>query len=1129
VVKADQVVLGVDSGGTCSPPLGKDGPTFRSVVVEAGGRVAGIQVTDSLSLHGGLARRVQSNTIRATDAELEQFSAHSMTLDNTVARNGLVVDSDGDGVSLMGGASLDYVTVADHAANGVVVHGDATVTNAVIARNGGAGLVAGRRARLDSIAFAANAQGNYLSDEPPLPNEAKGPPAEAGQDLLHLLPNDMVGLEPPLAKYGVTRAFLLEDVPFIADYEVNGRGIVFSYEPQVARANDFDAMGRPRAHPSTLGGLDAAGLSATPPHRIVVGPGDSIQDAVDRAKPSQEIGILPGVYRESVYVDGDVVLMGVRKEGNDFVPLLRADDDLPIIDPSTTSTPHHGLFLKNPSHRSLIQGLSVRNAVTGIVVMGEGDGPLPSPTLRHLHLSGNVKGLDTDTAYGRLISSLLENNQIGVAHRAVTNWDIIENEFEGNGVDMAYSFAVLGGGNSIVRGNKFGGSVRVDVLRGRHGNQLEFIGNTFAVGPPIIGYGDGDTAVVIDGVETLPTDPPTPADTPSEHVWPASGAIDTHQDQVYAVAADFGGLGVFNKHGQSIRFAATGDDPRGVYVLRDGTALVANFGAGTLSFVAPDNTVTTIEVGVEPFGVVADEAERFAYVSISGDDALVQVDVATKTVRKRRVGIAVKPRGLAIYGEGNGKSLWVTHFNPGRRHGTPGTLAEHRAWVTVLALPQLDNPRRIELPAVSSPHFPDALPTLMQSVVIRGDRAYLPSFGATPEMPSRTKHGGRELVQFETTIQALWSVVDVSTESPLAEQSANLSAPGAPLNGPYGVTFDDRGRAYVALFGNDSILQLALTEQGPVPIRPHRAAVDLIMPPGSNPRGVAILGDRIYAVNFAAGTLATIDRHRQQMIMQAPLGPPGRDKLSEAARRGKQAFHTTFSVDSSANFWLACGSCHPDGRTDGVTWAFPNGPRSTPALASALDTLPLHFDADRDEVGDFEHTVRSLQGGFGLVDGPIPGAMEAPISGRGAWADIEAYLREGVDSPRAPSSESDVSAGHQVFTDRGCQTCHGGPWHTSSAMPETPTISGRQVQDTLHDVGTKTTRDLLGDGGFDPPSLAGLAQTAPYLHDGSAHTLHDVLSQQTHMNAGGAASPMTATEQAALTGYLLSLGAPESP
>jgi cytochrome c peroxidase len=91
-----------------------------------------------------------------------------------------------------------------------------------------------------------------------------------------------------------------------------------------------------------------------------------------------------------------------------------------------------------------------------------------------------------------------------------------------------------------------------------------------------------------------------------------------------------------------------------------------------------------------------------------------------------------------------------------------------------------------------------------------------------------------------------------------------------------------------------------------------------------------------------------------------------------------------------------------------------------------------------------------------------------------------------------------VTRGRQVFLEAGCQSCHGGEHLTNSSLSEPLLTNGLEVLSTLRDVGTFNPKDALGQNGFDVPSLLGLHSSAPYLHDGSAEHLVDVLENPKH-------------------------------
>jgi cytochrome c peroxidase len=93
-------------------------------------------------------------------------------------------------------------------------------------------------------------------------------------------------------------------------------------------------------------------------------------------------------------------------------------------------------------------------------------------------------------------------------------------------------------------------------------------------------------------------------------------------------------------------------------------------------------------------------------------------------------------------------------------------------------------------------------------------------------------------------------------------------------------------------------------------------------------------------------------------------------------------------------------------------------------------------------------------------------------------------------------------------------------------------LSGKTAPVLLHDVGTCATApyadrpSLAYDGSpraacaFDTPGLLGVHDSAPYLHDGSAATLGDVVD---HFVAYLKATPPSAADRADLIAYLRSL------
>src|SRR6516164_4091232 len=225
--------------------------------------------------------------------------------------------------------------------------------------------------------------------------------------------------------------------------------------------------------------------------------------------------------------------------------------------------------------------------------------------------------------------------------------------------------------------------------------------------------------------------------------------------------------------------------------------------------------------------------------------------------------------------------------------------------------------------------------------------------------------------------------------------------------------------------------------------------------------------------------------------------------------RGK-VLVSTANPPMTQRHWIACASCHPDGLADGRLWHNPEGLRNT---------HPLHWSADRDEVQDFEYTIRGrLMQGSGLVRGTIKPKvgheaveLSEKLGGRSTDLDALAIYTNSFEftlSPHIPApgklSES-AERGKRLFFSKevGCATCHSGPYYTDSSL---------QKPYKIHDVGTggEDPSEKMGPL-YDTPTLLGVYRTAPYLHHGKAKTLRDVLTtcnkddkhgKTSHLNAG---------------------------
>jgi cytochrome c peroxidase len=167
--------------------------------------------------------------------------------------------------------------------------------------------------------------------------------------------------------------------------------------------------------------------------------------------------------------------------------------------------------------------------------------------------------------------------------------------------------------------------------------------------------------------------------------------------------------------------------------------------------------------------------------------------------------------------------------------------------------------------------------------------------------------------------------------------------------------------------------------------------------------------------------------------------------------------------------------------------------------------------------------------GRGLFNGPIkprvgfePVELDEKLAGRSPDLDALAVytnsftfrLSPHVPAPGKLAPEAERGKGVFFRADVGCASCHTGPYYTDSRL---------QRPFNLHDVGTgDDPRERMGPK-FDTPTLLGVYRSAPYLHDGRAKTLVEVVTTANPHDKHGRTSHLTVVEREALVAFLKSL------
>jgi cytochrome c peroxidase len=156
--------------------------------------------------------------------------------------------------------------------------------------------------------------------------------------------------------------------------------------------------------------------------------------------------------------------------------------------------------------------------------------------------------------------------------------------------------------------------------------------------------------------------------------------------------------------------------------------------------------------------------------------------------------------------------------------------------------------------------------------------------------------------------------------------------------------------------------------------------------------------------------------------------------------------------------------------------------------------------------------VRFEQFGTGLITGEMYDTRNGPPNqGRSYDLDCLALFLDGLAVPARTHTLTQAEKRGQVIFESPqtqCATCHPSPLFTDLQV---------------HDVGTADGPGEWFGPMIDTPTLRFLFDSAPYLHDGSAPTLWDVLVTKNPDDMHGVTSQLTAQEIEDLIAFLLAL------
>lgn len=565
----------------------------------------------------------------------------------------------------------------------------------------------------------------------------------------------------------------------------------------------------------------------------------------------------------------------------------------------------------------------------------------------------------------------------------------------------------------------------------------------------------------------------------------ASGAIAITPDGavVVAVNPDSNSVSLLNTTTHAVIEIAVGIEPRAVTV-GNNRAFVANQGSDSVSVIdlAAQVRLGDYPVGDRPVGIALAPDQSAVFVAELGDDNVRQLDPVTlETVAV--LNVPDRPYGLAFTPDG--AHLLVTHLLRGE--------------VSVIMLAQGD-----ALSAVAT--WANVAPAPAVIVNRAGDRAYLPQTMA---------HGMGLNTQFDNSVFAKVSVLNLDDLTHQTGEHISLPETDQPVGLPWDAALakDDK-ELWVANAGSNDLSVVDISN----PARPVRIAHLAV---NHNPRGIVFHpdGTRAYVNNTLAGTISVIDTNTYTVIDEIAIT---RLPLPPLLLDGKRLFYSSARADLARAAWISCNTCHIEGEHDGRTWqlqyigdvpadAKPVIVRNTTSLLGMIETYPLRWSGEWDESADAEFSIRFEQYGDGLIAGEMHPTLGAPNQGRAYELDALAAYIDSLQVPeRAYTLTAAEERGRLVFESpvAECADCHPAPLYTNLQA---------------YDVGTANGPGEWFGPVIDTPTLRFLYDSAPYLHDGSAPTLYDVLITANPDDTHGMTSHLTAQEIDDLIAFLLAL------
>jgi DNA-binding beta-propeller fold protein YncE/mono/diheme cytochrome c family protein len=546
-----------------------------------------------------------------------------------------------------------------------------------------------------------------------------------------------------------------------------------------------------------------------------------------------------------------------------------------------------------------------------------------------------------------------------------------------------------------------------------------------------------------------------------------------------------------------------------------------------------------IPLPADAWGLAVDASATTAYVTSAWTHQVSAIDLASGRLRWS-VDVAREPRGVVVTEAG---VVYVSHLV-----GADLTRIDDRD------LPEV---RRVKLPAapLRAPLGATIEASLGYALALSTDetRLFAPRH-ALGAMGERSWYGAPTIDVLHTGDdhpmlggRSTHYVVSVHTDALQIGEAVEKFGPmpfvtNPSMTQPRAVAVrHSEGTLLVAGEGDDSLVEVAMDAIDPALKPRHTYALGRGRDPIQNarfcgaPSGVALSADERTAYVFCRSTydLAIVALHTPNVPHTGAVAglKLADDPLPAEAEAGRRTFYN--ATDDIVSGGLACAGCHPEGRDDGHTWHEVDNPVlghtgfvahernitfekaregagyavQTPMLAGRVEAAgPYGWHAQNRDLADRAMDGMKLHRWDGGTDDVPTRRLRA--------TGLASFLRTGLVPPPKPARELSAieQRGRDVFSsdDAGCAGCHvpatGYTDRVAYPLAKVPTPPGF-VDDP--DVAYKT------------PDLRFVDGTPPYLHDGSARTLEELVEGNGHRM--GRTEHLSKDDRAALVAFLKTL------